>query len=195
MVKELNIKNLDIGKSLSETYLEYKRDTGEEVSYEEFIKSLQKTIFLWLRNILGIKLDLPNKFVAFRNDVTNHGHYEEYYEAGKFCFKVETNDRRIFLTNKYKVTKIYWTKIGAVVDRDVSVLSFIEIVGHEMAHYFYLVYFKRMGGDGHGLGFKMILSLWNHILANKGYDYIKLSVRSSTFLAKINPAELSKRKA
>ena len=195
MINTFNI-SLDPNKSLSETYLNYKRETGEKISYEEFIKSLQKTVFLWLRDILEIKLDLPNKFVAFRNDVTNHGdNKDRCFIAGRFYYKIEQNDHKIFLTNKYRVTHIYWTKIGAVSDRDVSVLSFIETVGHEMAHYFYLVYFKRVDkGEGHGIGFKMILSMWNSILSKKGYDYIKLSVFSHSCLAIINPEELSKKK-
>ena len=186
--------SLDPNKSLSETYLDYKKETGEKISYEEFIKSLQKTVFLWLRDILGIKLDLPNKFVAFRDDVTNHNN-KDYFIAGKFYYKIEQNDNKIFLTNKHRITHIYWTKIGAVSDRDVSVLSFIETMGHEMAHYYYMVRFKRIDeGDGHGTVFKMILSLWNHILSKKGYD-IKLSVYSHSYLAIINPEELSTRKA
>ena len=194
MTKELKI-SLDINKKLSETYLDYKRDTGEDLSYEEFIKSLQKTIFLWLRDILEVKLDLPNKFVAFRNDITNHNDNDkDRYIAGRFYFKVDHDDHKIFLTNKYKVTHIYWTKIGAVSDRDVSVLSFIETVGHEMAHYYYMVRFKRLGGDEHGTVFKMILSLWNRILSDKGYGYIRLSVFGHSSLAIINPGELSKRK-
>ena len=194
MTKELNI-SLDPNKSLSETYLNYKRETGEKISYEEFLKSLQKTIFLWLRDILGIKLDLPNKFFTFRNDVINRNDTDKNrYVAGRFYYKVDHNDHKIFLTNKYKVTHIYWTRIGAVSDRDVSILSFIGTVGHEMAHYYYLVRFKRFGGDDHGTVFKMILSMWNRILSDKEYSYIKLSVFSHSSIAIINPGELSKRK-
>lgn len=191
---DINIDTIDKKKSLSETYLNYKRETGERISYEEFIKRLQKTVFLWLRDILEIKLNLPNKFVAFRDGVINPGSY--YYIAGRFSFKVERDGHKIFLTNKYMVTHIYWTKIGAVSDIDVSVLSFIETMGHEMAHYYYMVRFRRIDeGDGHGTVFKMILKLWNHILSKKGYGHIKLSVFSHSYLAKINPEELSKRKA
>ena len=185
MNKELKI-SLDINKKLSETYLDYKRDTGEDLSYEEFIKSLQKTIFLWLRDILGIKLDLPNKFFTFKNDVINPG--GDYYIAGRFCSRID--QKKLFLIKKFKLIKIRQSKIGAVVDRDILIIDFIGVVGHEMAHYYNLANFKLKENNTHGIRFQFIVKQWNHILKKKGYN-IKILVKANPPLAIINPKELS----
>ena len=137
MINILNL-SLDPNKSLSETYLNYKKETGKKISYEEFIKSLQKTTFLWLRDILGIKLDLPSKFFTFKNDVINPG--SNYYIAGRFCSRID--QKKLFLIKRFKLIKIRQFKIGAVVDRDIPIIDFIGVVGHEMAHYYNLANFK-----------------------------------------------------
>ena len=180
------INNRDFDKKLSIIYLQYKKETGKKISYEGFIKLLQRRVFLWLRDILGIKLDLPNKFFTFRNDVINPG--SDYYIAGRFCSRID--QKKLFLIKRFKLIKIHQFKIGAVVDRDILIINFIGVVGHEMAHYYNLANFKLIENNTHGIRFQFIVKQWNHVLKKKGYN-IKILVKANPPLAIINPKELS----
>jgi hypothetical protein len=118
----------------------YEKD-GKKTSYERWVKNLGKQIFLELKELLEIDLQLPNKFYTIHGDqkgtVTKERNYNSTIVAAQFTYNVDTNNRNT------RVVKIRNTKIGFTVRYDMTLKTFIENVGHEMVHYYDLVHNKK----------------------------------------------------
>ena len=143
---------------LTELYERY----GRKISYERWIKNLGKQVFLELKEILGIDLELPNKFYTIHGH-NNHservpkekGHDpNNSITVGQISYNINTNDRQS------KVIKINKVRIGFTVWYDMTLKSFIECTGHEMVHYYDLVHNKKYPLY-HKRAFKKIMRKWN----------------------------------
>ena len=195
----IDISTIDKKKYLSEIYYEY-RSRGNKLSYEEFIIELEKEVFLWLRDDIlefGERvLPIPNEFYTFRTDEVCPVDGSD----NEVCAKIDS----IYSTKKYKrsnkainkmfelsgiseVINVRSVKIGVTVDRDTSIASFIEFIGHEMVHYFSLAYLKFDIPDSHGIPFKAIQRLFNKALRKHGYKFIKIQTISTRSVNSIDP--------
>ena len=198
--------SLDPNKSLSETYLDFKRETGEKISYEEFIVELEEEVFLWLRDdILGFGekvLPIPNEFYTFRTDEVRPvdgsdnevcAKIDSIYSKRKYKRSNKAINRLFELSGIFEVINVSSIKIGVAVDRDISIAGFIEFIGHEMVHYFELEFLKLAIRDSHGIPFKAIQRLFNKALRKHGYKFIKIQTISTRPVNSIDPDLLTKK--
>jgi len=164
----------------------YKED-GRKISYERWVKNLGKRIFLELKELLGIDLELPNKFYTIHGDqrgtVIKEKDYNSNIVVAQFAFKVKKNDRMT------RVVKIRKTKIGFTVRYDMTLKTFIENVGHEMVHYYDLVHNKKYPLH-HRRAFNRIKRQWNKKLKNYGLEID----RECHLLNRIDANDLSRTK-
>jgi len=147
--------------SLYESWEKY----GNGLTWETWIKKQEKLVFLQLKEILELDLELPGKFVvlpSIRLEKDREGRKDMYIVA-RFSYDVDTNKR------KTRVTKIKRTKIAHTSRFDMTVSEFINNIGHEMVHYYDLVHNKRYPLD-HGKKFKRIMEKWNKKLREYGIE-------------------------
>ena len=149
----------------------YEREEPDrKISYERFVKNLGKQVFLELREILGIDLEPPKRFYTIHGH-NNHpervpkekGHDpNNSITVGQISYNVDTN----VLSRVIKINKV---RIGFTVWYDMTLKSFIECTGHEMVHYYDLVYNKKYPLY-HKRAFKKIMRKWNKKLKPHGIE-------------------------
>ena len=149
----------------SDSLYESWKNHGNGLTWETWIKRQEKLVFLQLKEILGLDLELPGKFVVIPSIELEK--YREgrkgMYVIARFSYKVDTNKR------KTKVKKIEKIKIAHTSRFDMTVSEFISNVGHEMVHYYDLAHNKRYPLD-HGKKFKRIMEKWNKKLKEYGIE-------------------------
>lgn len=132
----------------------YERD-GRKISYEKWIKGLEKQYFLILRDILKVDLELP-KFYA-----VHLGELVKTNEKGRDGIPAAILSTETILNNrKTRVKKIIRVRLGVTVIYDMTLSEFIGCVGHEMVHYYDLVHYKKWPLH-HKSRFKRIMRRWN----------------------------------
>jgi hypothetical protein len=149
--------------SYSDSLYESWKKHGDGLTWETWIKKQSKQVFLLIKEILELDLELPGKFVVLPYiKLTNREGREGMYVIASFSYSVDTNKRET------RVTKIKKTKIAHSSRFDMTVSEFISNIGHEMVHYYDLVHNKRYPLD-HGKKFKRIMKKWNKKLKEYGY--------------------------
>lgn len=150
--------------SYSDSLYESWKKHGDGLTWETWIKKQEKLVFLRVKEILELDLELPGKFVVIPSiELTNRDGKGIMYVVAKFSYKVDTNRRET------KVKKIERTKIAHSSRFDMTVSEFISNIGHEMVHYYDLVHNKRCPLD-HGRKFKRIMNKWNKKLREHGIE-------------------------
>lgn len=147
----------------SECLYESWKKYGDGLTWETWIKKQEKLVFLQLKEVLELDLELPGKFVVLPSiglEKDREGRKGMYIIA-KFSYDIDTNKRGT------KVKKIRRTKIAHTSRFDMTVSEFISNIGHEMVHYYDLVHNKRYPLD-HGRKFKRIMKKWNKKLREYG---------------------------
>lgn len=152
--------------SYSESLYESWKKHGDGLTWETWIKKQEKLVFLQLKEVLELDLELPGKFVVIPSislEKNNREGRKGMYVVARFSCRVDTNKR------KTKVKKIKKTKIAHSSRFDMTVSEFISNIGHEMVHYYDLVHNKRYPLD-HGKKFKRIMEKWNKKLGEYGIE-------------------------
>lgn len=136
----------------------YKRQE-KDISYEKFIKDLEKQSFIFLRDLLNIDLELPTRFGTLHS--TTHP-LPTVKEEGREGGSIIANFNSWVILNKRrnKVRNVIRTKISCSVLFDMTLKEFIQLVGHEMIHYYDLVSNKKWPLY-HKRKFLRIMNKWN----------------------------------
>ena len=136
----------------------YKRQE-KDISYEKFIKDLEKQSFIFLRSLLNIDLELPTRFGTLHSTASTP---RTVKEKGREGGSVIANFNSWVILNKQgnKVRNIERTKISCSVLFDMTLKEFIQLVGHEMIHYYDLVSNKKWPLY-HKRKFLRIMNKWN----------------------------------
>jgi len=123
------------------------------ISYERYIKKLEKRVYYELKAVLGLNIPDPNKFYTFRE-----------LKCGS-CVKKEKDREGKFIIARIQIDqdKRWKYKIGHTVSFNVSLAEFISNIGHEMIHFYDFYKNKRQPLD-HGKKFKKIMTSWNKTL-------------------------------
>lgn len=151
--------------SYSDSLYESWEKHGDGLSWETWIKKQEKLVFLQLKEILELDLELPGKFVVIPSIQLEKDRKERKGRCviARFYYNIDTNKRGT------KVKKIEKTKIAHTSRFDMTVSEFISNIGHEMVHYYDLVHNKRYPLD-HGRKFKKIMKKWNKKLREHGIE-------------------------
>ena len=151
--------------SYSDSIYESWKKYGDGLTWETWIKKQEKLVFLQLKEILELDLELPGKFVVIPSIQFEKDREERKggYVIARFSYAVDTNKR------KTKVKDIKRTKIAHSSRFDMTVSEFISNIGHEMVHYYDLAHNKRCPLD-HGRKFKRIMKKWNKKLREHGIE-------------------------
>jgi len=151
--------------SYSDSLYESWKKHEDGLTWETWIKRQEKTVFLQLKEVLGLDLEFPGKFVVIPSIelAKDREGRKDMYVVARFSYDVDTNKR------KTRVTKIKKTKIAHSSRFDMTVSEFISNIGHEMVHYYDLVHNKRYPLD-HGRKFKRIMEKWNKKLRKYGIE-------------------------
>lgn len=152
--------------SYSDSLYESWKKHGDELTWETWIKRQEKLVFLQIKEVLGLDLELPGKFVvipSIQSEKDNKEGRKGRYVIARFSYGVNTNKRGT------KVKKIEKTKIAHSSCFDMTISEFISNIGHEMVHYYDLVHNRRCPLD-HGRKFKRIMKKWNKKLREYGIE-------------------------
>lgn len=137
----------------------YKRRQEKDISYEKFIKNLEKQSFIFLRGLLNIDLELPTRFGTLHSTIHPPNTIKEKGREGGSVI-ANFNSWVILNKRRNKVRNVIRTKISCSVLFDMTLKEFIQLVGHEMIHYYDLVSNKKWPLY-HKRKFLKIMNKWN----------------------------------